>query len=73
VFDIIAGGLLTFGLYQSSGMYRSKMPLVELIIRDGLLYFAVVFVTNVAWLTVHVLESNKLVRSCSGDHFGYEI
>jgi hypothetical protein len=59
IFDVIVGGFLTFGLYRSSRSYITKMPLVGLIIQDGLLYFAVVFVTNMAWIVVHVLETIK--------------
>lgn len=54
VFDITAGTLLTFGLYRRSRLYRSKMPLVKLIIQDGLLYFAIVFLTNVSWLFFNI-------------------
>lgn len=54
VFDITAGTLLTFGLYRRTRLYRSKMPLVKLIIQDGLLYFAVVFLTNVSWLFFNI-------------------
>lgn len=56
IFDTIAGGFLTFGLYQRSGALRSSMPLVRIIIQDGLLYFAVVFVTNIFWLLLHVIK-----------------
>ncbi|KAF9468279.1 hypothetical protein BDZ94DRAFT_1246411 [Collybia nuda] len=59
VFDAIVGILLTLGLYRSSGPYRVKMPLVRLIIRDGILYFAVVFASNVAWILINVHLANK--------------
>lgn len=65
VFDIIAGGLLTFGLYRQSRQYQAQMPLTRLIIRDGLLYFAVVFMSNIVWIVVHVLSLAKPVVSCS--------
>jgi hypothetical protein len=55
VFDTIAGGLLTLGLHRSSGVYRSKMPPVRLI------YFAVVFVTNVVWIFIHVVQKETLM------------
>jgi hypothetical protein len=61
VFDTLVGGFLTFGLYRSSGLYRTKMPLVRLIVRDGILYFAVVFISNIAWILVHIFEANNLV------------
>lgn len=54
VFDVTAGTLLTFGLHRRSRLYRSKMPLVKLIIQDGLLYFVVMFVTNVSWLFLNI-------------------
>ncbi|KAF9467857.1 hypothetical protein BDZ94DRAFT_1247902 [Collybia nuda] len=57
-FDIIAGAFLTFGLYQRSGSYRAKTPLVKLIIQDGLLYFMVVFMSNLAWVLLHIFKSN---------------
>lgn len=61
-FDTVAVGLLILGLYyQSSGASRKHMQLMRLIIQDGLLYFAVVFVSNIAWILVHIFESNKLV------------
>jgi hypothetical protein len=59
VFDALVGGFLIFGLYQSSRLYGTKMPLVKLIVRDGILYFAVVFITNIAWVVVYVLENDK--------------
>lgn len=37
------------------------MPLVNLIIRDGILYFAVVFVSNIAWIVVNTLLADKPV------------
>lgn len=64
LFDTITGGLLTLGMYyRRSGASYKHMPLTKLIIQDGLLYFAVVFANNVAWILVHIFESNKLV-SC---------
>lgn len=54
LFDLIAGGLLTLGLYRRSRQHYAQMPLTQLIIRDGLLYFAVIFASNVAWLVVPV-------------------
>jgi hypothetical protein len=32
------------------------MPIVKLIIWDGTVYFAVVFITNILWMLVHVLN-----------------
>lgn len=61
IFDAIVGLLLTLGLYQNFGPHRYKMPLVNLIIRDGILYFAVVFVSNVAWIIIHTLLADKPV------------
>lgn len=65
VFDAIMGGLLTWGLYRRTASYKTKMPLATLIIQDGLLYFAVVFTSNILWLLVHALGSDSLV----GIHF----
>lgn len=62
IFDAIVGAFLTFGLYRRSRLYRTIMPLVRLIIRDGLLYFFVVFVTNIGWIVVHALEVDKASR-----------
>lgn len=59
VFDVTAGTLLTFGLYRRSRLYLSKMPLVKLIIQDGLLYFAVMFITNVSWLFLNIYSSRN--------------
>lgn len=62
VFDTVAVGLLTLGLYyRSSGALLKHMSLMRLIIQDRLLYFAVVFVSNIAWILVHIFESNNLV------------
>lgn len=63
IFDAIVGFLLTLGLYRKFGPYRYKMPLVNLIIRDGILYFAVVFVSNVAWIVVNTLLADKPVST----------
>lgn len=65
LFDTVAGGFLTLGLYQrsgASGTSRKHMPLMRLIIQDGLLYFAVVFVSNIAWILVHVFVPEGFVR-----------
>jgi hypothetical protein len=61
VFDAIAGVLLTYGLYQSYGPYRWKMPLVKLIIKDGVIYFAFVFISNVTWIAVYYALCDKPV------------
>lgn len=60
VFDITAGVFLTFGLHQRSRPYIATMPLVRLIIDDGLLYLAVVLLTNICWILVHVLEDDSV-------------
>lgn len=65
VFDTIVGGLLTLGLYRKSGSYRKHMPLIRLIIHDGLLYFAFVFITNIVWILVQVFEYRNPVSSLS--------
>lgn len=54
-FDTVVGVLLNFGLYRSSGRYGTSMPLVRLIMRDGLLYFLVVFASNITWIVVHII------------------
>ncbi|KAF9467840.1 hypothetical protein BDZ94DRAFT_1247868 [Collybia nuda] len=59
VFDAVVGAFLTFGLYQRSASYRSNMPLVKLIIRDGILYFSALFITNVIWLVLSIYSSPK--------------
>lgn len=58
VFDTIVGGLLTLGLYRRSGSYQAQMPLMTLVLRDGLLYFIVVFASNILWILVHALTSD---------------
>jgi hypothetical protein len=63
IFDAVVGGFLVIGLYRSSRIYRTKMPLVKLIMRDGLLYFAVVFATNITWLVVHIIRTNNWQRT----------
>lgn len=61
VFDVIVGDLLTFGLYRRSRPYGKMMPLARLIIQDGLLYFTVVFMTNVGWILVLPLKDGGAV------------
>ncbi|KAF9468277.1 hypothetical protein BDZ94DRAFT_1304560 [Collybia nuda] len=65
VFDAAVGILLTVGLYRRSGQYRNQMPLVRLIIRDGTLYFFVVFVSNLTWVLVRFIcktGHNSVIR-----------
>lgn len=61
IFDTTVGSLLTFGLYRRSRSEGAQTPLTRLVIEDGLLYFAVMFASNVAWILVHVLERDNLV------------
>lgn len=61
IFDTVVGSLLTFGLYRRSRKDGAQTPLTRLVIEDGLLYFAVMFASNVAWILVHVLERDNLV------------
>lgn len=60
-FDAIVGAYLTFGLWRNSGIYKTRMPLTRLIMRDGLLYFVVVFGTNIFWILAHVFKANNPV------------
>ncbi|KAF9467861.1 hypothetical protein BDZ94DRAFT_1247909 [Collybia nuda] len=57
VFDTVAGGLLTLGVYRQAGLDLDQMPLMKLVIRDGLLYFVVVFLSNIFWIIIHVYGS----------------
>lgn len=60
VLDTLVACFLTIGLYKNSKLFISKMPLVNLIIRDGVLYFCVVFASNVAWILTAVLADNDV-------------
>ncbi|KAF9467180.1 hypothetical protein BDZ94DRAFT_1249772 [Collybia nuda] len=66
VFDTTVGGLLTLGLYRKSRPFGNMMPLVRLIIKDGLLYFTVVFLTNISWMLLLIFEgggaNNDIIR-----------
>lgn len=56
VFDTIVAAFLTFGLYWKSS-HRPSISLISLIIRDGILYFVIIFLSNVAWVVVHLILS----------------
>jgi hypothetical protein len=60
VLDTLVACFLTVGLYKNSKLFISKMPLVNLIIRDGVLYFCVVFASNVAWILTAILADNDV-------------
>ncbi|KAF9467858.1 hypothetical protein BDZ94DRAFT_1247903 [Collybia nuda] len=59
-FDAVVGVLLTLGLYQKYKSGVTDMPLVQLIIQDGLLYFGIVFAINITWIVVHIAELSNL-------------
>ncbi|KAF9467859.1 hypothetical protein BDZ94DRAFT_1294761 [Collybia nuda] len=63
-FDIIAGVLLMLRLYQQSSPH---MPLMTLVVRDGLFYFAVIFISNVVWVVGHIY--NRTVSPIPLFHF----
>jgi hypothetical protein len=66
VFDTVIAGFLTIGLHQrNTAAYRQGMPLVRLIIRDGLLFLFAIFATNIAWLLVFLLSTKKNVSLLS--------
>ncbi|KAF9460080.1 hypothetical protein BDZ94DRAFT_1266822 [Collybia nuda] len=50
LFDAVVAGFLTIGLYRRFKSFASEMSLVNLIIRDGLLYFLGVFGFNIVWM-----------------------
>lgn len=52
LFDSMVAGFFSVGLYKRSKPFISRMPLVNLIIRDGLLHFFAVFGSNVAWMMI---------------------
>ncbi|KAF9467856.1 hypothetical protein BDZ94DRAFT_1247901 [Collybia nuda] len=66
LFDTIVGSFLTLGLYRRSGKCV-HMPLTRLVIRDGLLYFAVVFASNILWVLVYTFASGH--RTVVGTFF----
>ncbi|KAF9460070.1 hypothetical protein BDZ94DRAFT_1238759 [Collybia nuda] len=69
VFDSLVAGFLTFGLYQRSKPLVPKMSLAALIIRDGLLYFFVVFGSNTALTIVGLLLHYKFKAVLSNNYY----
>ncbi|KAF9460077.1 hypothetical protein BDZ94DRAFT_1311847 [Collybia nuda] len=59
VFDSLVAGFLTFGLYRRSKASISEMSLTNLIIRDGSLYFFVVFGSNLVWTIIGLIVHLK--------------
>jgi hypothetical protein len=61
-FGSIVGFLLIIGLYQSwKSLFTRRVPFVNLIIRDGVLYFLAVFGSNVVWVVIGVLVPSEIL------------
>ncbi|KAF9460059.1 hypothetical protein BDZ94DRAFT_1238750 [Collybia nuda] len=60
VYDFIIGMLLTVGLYHKN---RATVPLIKLIIRDGVIYLAIVLASNMIWALAGVILVDPLIPS----------
>lgn len=63
-FDAIILCFLICGLYRSYKLLGSTVSLTQLIIRDGILYFAVICATNAAWLVANIISDVSLGIFC---------